>query len=148
MYGVNRHFSVFIALFILFSGSAFAIDKEEHAGAARPDPLARQSTLRQVMLDLALSMNRIEIGILTKNRHMIRSGALAISNHPAPRGGIKKYLKRNRELLEKDMSKLDRKIHKAALKLSKKAENASMSELAEIHAGIFVACVGCHEVFR
>ncbi|VAX23777.1 hypothetical protein MNBD_NITROSPINAE03-165, partial [hydrothermal vent metagenome] len=54
----------------------------------------------------------------------------------------------NRELLEKDMFELDQKIHKAALRLSKKAANAPMTELAKIRAGILVSCVGCHEVFR
>ncbi len=148
MYGANRYFSVFVVLFILFSGSAFAIDKKQHTETDNTDSLANQSTLHQVMLDLALSMTRIEIGILTENRHMIRKGALAIANHPAPRGGIKKYLRRNKDQLEKDMFELDQKIHKAALRLSKKAQNAPMKELGEIHAGIFISCVGCHDVFR
>ena len=105
-------------------------------------------TLIQVMHDLAKQTERTQFGILTNNRYMIEAGAAAITDHPSPKGGLKPYLRKNADRIQKEIPALDEAIHKNALEMKKKAHTASMAELQLMQNQIVTACVGCHNLFR
>lgn len=104
--------------------------------------------MTQVMHDLAAQMNRVQFGLYTNNRLMIEKGAHAIAFHPAPKGGIKPYLKKNAESIKEVIPELDMKIHKTAKHMAETASTATMADLTEMAKTIMTACVDCHDMFR
>lgn len=105
-------------------------------------------TLQQVMHDLAFNISRINQGIFTNNRLMIKNGADAIAAHPKPKGGIKPYIKKNRSEVMNVVPVMDKMVHQTALDMAKIAETADMNKLLEMSHKISSGCVGCHDMFR
>lgn len=105
-------------------------------------------TLLQVMQDLAFQLNRIQSGILTNNRYMIKQGALGIADHPAPKGGIKPYIKKNAEQIKTMVPAMDKQVHKTAVEMAEVADTASMLDLQKKADTIVTGCVSCHNLFR
>lgn len=105
-------------------------------------------SLKEIMLDLAFQINRIEYGILTNNRYMIEQGAKAIANHPIPKGGIKPYLRKNMNMIKLKIPEMDKNIHQTAIKISESVQTLTMLEVQKMTDTIMKSCVTCHNHFR
>jgi hypothetical protein len=91
---------------------------------------------------------RLTTGLVTANRLMIQNAATAIAHHPRPAGGIKPYVRKNAEMVKKEVPKMDKAIHVTAAKIAEIAPTAAMEELAKLTTTITESCVGCHNLFR
>lgn len=122
----------------------------EHIHAAPGLATKQQSdlTMIQVMQDLALQMNRIQFGIMTQNRTMIAEGAMAVANHPMPKGGLKPYLKKNKDQLQAVIPAMDATIHGSAVDMAHHAAVAPMKDIQTLYNVMAENCVSCHDVFR
>ena len=107
-----------------------------------------QYTMMQVMHDLAYQLNRIQFGILTNNRHMIKEGAKSIARHPKPKGGLKPYLRKNAGAVKDAIPEMDRQVHLTAKKMAEAAGSESIARLQRMANTIAEGCVGCHDMFR
>lgn len=144
---------VFTALVMAFTCSAASgQDVPHHHGDEHIKKVmgkeGSEYNLMQVMHDLAAQMNRVQFGLYTNNRLMIEKGAHAIAFHPAPKGGIKPYLRKNAESIKEVIPDLDMKIHKTAREMAETASTATMADLTEKAKIIMTACVDCHDMFR
>ncbi|MBI5816435.1 MAG: hypothetical protein HZB29_12585 [Nitrospinae bacterium] len=107
-----------------------------------------EHTLMKVMHDLAFQLSRIQFGLLTNNRLMIEEGAKGVANHPAPKGGLAPYIKKNKEAIKSVVPEMDKKVHKTALKMAEGAATLNMIELQGLANTMTEGCVGCHDIFR
>ncbi len=147
---------VVCAVLAAFSGIAMAAEHKHGEEAGMSEHMAHvmgqgaQSdfTLMQIMHDLSFQLNRIQFGILTNNRLMVEQGATAITSHPAPKGGLKPYLKKNVDDIKSMAPVIDQDVHKAAVELAHDAKTATMLDLQEKTNSITKACISCHEMFR
>jgi len=151
-----KKLGILAAVLFLATGVATANEKEtggepelsEHMARVMDEGAKSDYNLVQIMHDLAFQLNRIEFGILSNNRYMIEAGARSITSHPAPKGGLKPYLKKNAEDIKAVAPSIDEDVHNAALKIAQEAKTASMTELQDKANGITQSCIGCHEMFR
>lgn len=105
-------------------------------------------TLKQVMQHLGAANAELQAGLVTNNRLMIKRGALAIADHPKPKGGLKPYIKKNHKKLMGTIKAMDTQVHDTARTIASKADDASLLELNELSHKITTGCIGCHNVFR
>lgn len=147
----NLSLILLTAVLAFYATPATAEDNQsEHAKKVMAHNHKGQSefTLIQVMHDLAYQLSRIQFGLLTSNRLMIKEGAKGIANHPAPKGGIKPYIKRNAEAIKEVIPEMDKIVHQTSIKIAKIAETADMLELQKLETEILSGCIGCHDMFR
>ena len=151
-----KKFVVIAAVLFMSAVAATAAEKgkkgehalSEHMAHVMDEGAKSDYTLVQIMHDLAFQLNRIEFGILTNNRYMIEAGAKAITSHPAPKGGLKPYLRKNADDIKAMAPSIDEDVHNAALKLAEVAKTATMMEIQDKANAITQSCIGCHEMFR
>jgi len=151
-----KRFIVVLAAVAVFAGGAMAAEHKhgedpgmsDHMSHVLADGAKGDFTLMQIMHDLALQINRIQFGIFTNNRLMIEEGARGITSHPAPKGGLKPYLKKNVDDIKAMAPSIDQDVHKAAMELADAAKTSTMLDIQERTNSIAKACVGCHEMFR
>jgi len=120
---------------------------EAEASSATAEP-AVEYTLKEVMEHLAHAHAEIERGLLTNNRLMIRRGAEAIADHPAPKGGIAPYLRPDLQERVPTIRAMDEEVHDRALEIARRADTGPMLELHRLETRMTEGCIGCHEVFR
>jgi len=104
--------------------------------------------LIQVMHDLAFNFSRLQFGIFTNNRPMIKDGASAIAVHPFPEEGIRPFLKKRGKEAEPIIPESIGAIKKTAAQLADAADKATMLELQQKANVIAEICVGCHDLYR
>ncbi|MGK7346191.1 MAG: hypothetical protein ACNS63_10340 [Candidatus Nitrospinota bacterium M3_3B_026] len=149
-----RFFAIFAAAVLFTSGAASASERMKQAGQENEHVKkvtggeSSGLTLIQVMQDLAAQLSRIQFGILTNNRHMIKQGAQDIADHPAPEGGIAPYIKKNPEQVKSVVPVMDKQVHKTAVEMTQAAGSAPMLELQKMADKITSGCVSCHDLFR
>jgi len=150
-----RYYAVIAFSLIFLSQAAWASSTTEHpaehsshAEHATGEGQQSDLTLLQVMQDLAFQLSRIQYGILTNNRYMIKQGAMSIANHPAPKGGIKPYVKKNAEQIKSAVPVMDKQVHQTSLHMAEAADTATMSDIQKMADTIVSGCVSCHNLFR
>jgi hypothetical protein len=137
--------SLALILISAFAAGTWAYAEEPaHAHAAE----ASDHTLREVMQQLATSMHQIQSGLLTNNRLLIATGAQGIAHHPAPKGGLKPYIKKNHKQLMPTIKLMDKQVHATAVEMFKTSKTASMTELQALNNTMVSGCISCHAVFR
>lgn len=145
-------YSIFLAIAITGISAGAAEHSHDSANHMHNAPDKNQKavefTLKEVMQDLAASIDRINSGILTNNRLMIMEGAHGIAHHPNPKGGLDPYIKKNADIVKKVAPEMDKQVHDTALEVANSATTATMKELQTKSAKILRGCVGCHDVFR
>ena len=143
-----------LAFTMIISGKTSMAAEHQHNSAEHMhnapsgDKKTLEFNLKEVMQDLAASIDRIQTGILTNNRLMIMEGAHGIAHHPNPKGGLAPYIKKNVDAVKKVAPEMDKQVHDTSLELADSATTASMKELQTKTAKILRGCVGCHDVFR
>ena len=139
--------SLSLALVLL---SMFALGTWAYAEDQAHAHKAEQSdhTLREVMQQLGTSVQQIQAGLLSNNRLLIATGAKGIAHHPAPKGGLAPYIKKNHKLLMPTIKKMDAQVHSTAVQMFKTSKTASMAELQALSNTMISGCISCHAIFR
>lgn len=136
---------------LLAAGLVYAEQAPPH-GADHPTSVEKKAespyTLREVMQHLGVATQELQTGLLMNNRLMIERGALGVADHPAPKGGIKPYIKKSTQGLEATIKQMDKQVHDTAVEIAAKAPKAKMLELAELNQRMVTGCIGCHDAFR
>lgn len=133
-----------VSLVLTLGLGTWAYAQHEHAHQAKPS----DHTLRQVMQHLGAATQQIQLGLLMNNRLMIQEGAKAIAHHPAPKGGIAPYIKKNHEKLKPIIKEMDARVHDTALQMAEQSATGSMIELEALSDKMVLGCISCHNVFR
>lgn len=140
-----------LTIALLTAGLGYA-QKSPPQGAEHPTSVEKKAespyTLREVMQHLGVATQELQTGLLMNNRLMIERGALGVADHPAPKGGIKPYIKKSTQGLEATIKQMDKQVHDTAVEMAAKASTAKMLELAELNQRMITGCIGCHNAFR
>lgn len=118
-----------------------------------PERRERQSArlapdLIDVMHDMAFHFSRIEFGILTNNRAMIRHAAEDVARHEMPADGIRPYINRNAEEIAPLIPESLKLIRQTSEEIADSAGMATMLELQQKANVMAEVCVGCHDLYR
>ena len=105
-------------------------------------------TLKQVMQHLGAAQAELQAGLVMNNRLMIKRGALAIADHPKPKGGLKPYIKKDHVKLMGTIKAMDEMVHDTSRTIASKADDAPLLELNELSHKVTSGCIGCHNLFR
>ncbi|MEQ9501640.1 MAG: hypothetical protein RIT81_32515 [Deltaproteobacteria bacterium] len=105
-------------------------------------------TLKHVMQHLDAAETELHRGLLMNNRLMIERGARAIADHPAPKGGLKPYIKKNHTKLMPTIASMDKQVHNTAKEIADQAQTAPILELHQLQTKMTNGCIGCHNLFR
>jgi len=105
-------------------------------------------SLKEIMQDLAIQLERLQHGILYNNRYMVKTAAYGIAHHPAPKDGIKPYLRKNAAKVKSKIPAIDKKLHGAAKILINNVDNLSFIQMQKNYNNIAQSCVSCHNMFR
>lgn len=137
---------------VIFLSAAIATASESgkprHSKGAGPEARMGDWQLIEVMHDLAFHFSRVQFGIFTNNRHMIKEGAIDVVRHPMPEKGIEPFIKSKGEGAEPLIPQTIELIRKTAQELADAVDMATMLELQQKANVIAEVCVGCHDLYR
>ncbi|MGK7346085.1 MAG: hypothetical protein ACNS63_09795 [Candidatus Nitrospinota bacterium M3_3B_026] len=117
--------------------------KRRGHGATRLAP-----DLIDVMHDMAFHFSRIEFGIFTNNRDMIRHAAEDIGRSEMPADGVAPYIRKNAEDIAPLIPESLKLIRETSEEIADAAGIATMLELQQKANIMAEVCVGCHDLYR
>ncbi len=118
-----------------------------HAGHPRR---ARETTLRQIMLEILSEYQAIAMAIAVDNPEAAADAARRLAGHRIPKGGLLPYFPLD-QVTDADLGVLpamNEAVEGSALKLAEAADAGDMPRAASYLSDIMTGCVACHVKFR
>ncbi len=118
-----------------------------HAGHPRR---AKETTLRQIMLEILSEYQTIAMAIAMDNPEAAADAARRLAGHRIPKGGLLPYFPLT-QVNDADLGVLpamNTAVEGSALKLAEAAEAGDMPRAASYLSDIMTGCVACHIKFR
>lgn len=118
-----------------------------HAGHPRR---AKETTLRQIMLEILSEYQTIAMAIAMDNPEAAADAARRLAGHRIPKGGLLPYFPLN-QVTDADLGVLpamNEAVEGSALRLAEAAEAGDMPKAASYLSDIMTGCVACHIKFR
>jgi hypothetical protein len=118
-----------------------------HAGHPRR---AKETTLRQIMLEILSEYQTIAMAISMDNPEAASDAARRLAGHRIPKGGLLPYFPLN-QVNDADLGVLpamNTAVEGSALKLAEAADAGDMPRAASYLSDIMTGCVACHAKFR
>lgn len=111
---------------------------------------AKETTLRQVMLEILSEYQTIAMAISMDNAEAAADAARRLAGHRIPKGGLLPYFPLN-QVNDTDLGVLpamNTAVEGSALKLAEAADAGDMPLAASYLSDIMTGCVACHQKFR